>query len=426
MASNEGARRVLYLSYDGMTDPLGGSQVLPYLEGLALLGHRIHLVSFEKPERSEAERQAVARQCAAAGIAWHPLPYHRRPPILSTLLDLAAMHRLAERLHEEVTFDLVHCRSYIPALAGLRLKRRRGLPFLFDMRGFWADERVEGGLWNLNNPVYRTIFRWFKAREGDFLREADHVVSLTEAGRDTLLGRYDPPPPERITVIPCCADLAAFPPVTPERRRDARARLNISAEARVAVYLGSIGTWYLLDEMLAFFRMQLRRDRRAIFLIVSPNDPEPIRQAARAHGIGDEALMVVAARRAEVPLLVAAGDYGLFFIKPCFSKLASSPVKLGEFFAMGLPVVTNAGVGDVERIVVESSAGVLVGGMDAPSYVQALDELEQLTPDRNRWRAVTRHWFDLNRGVAAYDQIYRGVPSSLNRAMSRGACEARE
>ena len=38
----------LYLSYDGISDPLGQSQVLPYLKGLARLGHKIHLISFEK------------------------------------------------------------------------------------------------------------------------------------------------------------------------------------------------------------------------------------------------------------------------------------------------------------------------------------------------------------------------------------------
>jgi hypothetical protein len=42
---------ILYISYDGMTDPLGESQVIPYLEGLSKLGHRIYILSFEKKNR---------------------------------------------------------------------------------------------------------------------------------------------------------------------------------------------------------------------------------------------------------------------------------------------------------------------------------------------------------------------------------------
>ena len=103
--------RVLYVSYDGMTDPLGRSQVLPYLVGLAAKGHRLTLLSCEKPAVLESERIQVRELCAAAGIEWHPLIYRNRPPVLSTLLDLAAMNRAAAALPRERKFELVHCRS---------------------------------------------------------------------------------------------------------------------------------------------------------------------------------------------------------------------------------------------------------------------------------------------------------------------------
>src|SRR5204862_3639126 len=140
-------------------------------------------------ERSAEERAVVERACAQAGIAWHPLPYHKRPPVLSAIYDVRQMYRLATRLHRERPFALIHCRSYLAALVGLRMKRRYGVPFIFDMRGFWADERIDGRIWDLNNPLFRTVYRYFKRRETEFLAEADSVVSLTERGRDILLER---------------------------------------------------------------------------------------------------------------------------------------------------------------------------------------------------------------------------------------------
>src|SRR4051794_168039 len=98
-ASRRTGARVLYLSYDGMCDPLGGSQVLPYLVGLARRGHRITLISFEKPERSGDERAAVGQTCDEVGIEWHPLTYHKRPTLLSSMYDVRQMRRLASRLH---------------------------------------------------------------------------------------------------------------------------------------------------------------------------------------------------------------------------------------------------------------------------------------------------------------------------------------
>ena len=207
---------ILYLSYDGLTDPLGPSQVLAYLVELAKAGHRISLVTFEKPERSAAERAPLAAQCSAAGIDWHPQTYTKKPPILSTLKDLRVMTKVAERLAARQRFDIVHCRSYLPALVGAQLKRTAGTSFLFDMRGFWADERVEGGLWDLGKPIYRAIYGWFKKQEKRLLAEADHVVVLTEAGRDILRDEWHVPSAVPVTVIPCCADFAAFPAVTPD------------------------------------------------------------------------------------------------------------------------------------------------------------------------------------------------------------------
>lgn len=408
--------RVLYLSYDGMTDPLGQSQVLPYLTRLAGLGHSITLLSFEKPQR-EDRRAAVLAQCHAAGLEWLPLRYTKRPPVLSTMHDVRRMSKLAERAHRAQPFDLVHCRSYVPALAGLRLERRTGVPFLFDMRGLWADERVDGGLWNLRNPLYRAVYAFFKRKEREFLRRAAAVVSLTYAARDHL--QADGASDTRIEVIPCCADLQAFRPVQPEDRAAARRRLNIPPGARVAAYLGSLGTWYLLGEMLDAFAVQRSWAPDARMLWITPDDPALIHAAATRRGLPPESLVIRSAERAEVPGLMAAADYGLFFIKPAFSKIASSPVKLGEMMALGLPVLTNRRIGDVDRILAESGAGVTVKAFSHQAYRTALDRLEDLRLDQQRWHAAIRRWFDLDEGVRRYDALYRDLSRDTLRKPPR-------
>ena len=405
--------RILYLTYDGMCDPLGGSQIFPYLRGLARRGHAISLISLEKPERTAEERATVQQACDEAGIAWHPLTYHKRPPVLSGVWDVRNMRRFAARLYNLQPFDLLHCRSYLPALVGLKMKRRFGVPFLFDMRGFWPEERVEGGLWNLSNPLFRTVYDYFKRREAEFLAEAGHIISLTEVGKQILLERRANPgegPP--ITVIPCCVDFDAFPAITATARSEAREKLGISPSARVVTYLGSFGTWYMADEMFDFFRVQVERDPGALFLIVSPQSATEITQIAERRAVPADRMLVRRASRQEVPKFLAAADYGLFFIMPVFSKQASSPTKMGEMLALELPVVTNDGVGDVTRIIAESGAGVVVERFDDGSYRQALDELERLKPEMASWRQVARKWFDLDQGVERYDAIYRAITGS--------------
>lgn len=415
---------ILYISYDGLTDPLGRSQVLPYLAGLAGRGHRITILSAEKPGRLAADGPRIRALCEAAGLDWRPIRYHKQPPVLSSVHDAWALRRCAEKLHRREPFDIVHCRSYIPAIAGLHLKRKFGVRFLFDMRGFWPDEKVEGKSWPQTSPVFRRVYAYFKRLEAELLAGADHIVSLTQAGKRQLLTRPQlQPAGAEITVIPCCVDFGHFPLVRPGDRAAAREALGIAAEAKVLAYLGSLGSWYMQEEMLDFFGVMLAREPGAVFLFVTPDAPGPIRAAAEARGVPADRLVIRAASRDEVPRFMAAADIGIFFIAPVFSKKASSPTKMGEMLALGLPLVTNAGVGDVAEIVAETGCGVAIERFDEAAYAEALDAIAAIgsAPERRREKALP--WFDVEIGIARYDAVYRSLaapkPTAAKTASKR-------
>jgi hypothetical protein len=137
-----------------MTDPLGQSQVIPYLQGLSASGHRVWLLSFEKPERYELGKMEIETLLKNAEITWLPQTYTSKPPVLSTLKDIRTMRKVAFETIAMEQIEVVHCRSYISALIGQAAKKKFGTRFIFDMRGFWADERVDGGLWKLSNPIF--------------------------------------------------------------------------------------------------------------------------------------------------------------------------------------------------------------------------------------------------------------------------------
>src|SRR5688500_13649192 len=195
--------KVLYLSYDGLTDPLGQSQILPYLIRLAKNGFSIRVISFEKKNRYLNMGKEIQSTCLSSNIVWYPLVYHKSPPILSTVFDIWTLYKKAKRIYKEYDFQIVHCRSYITSLIGLRLKQKLGIKFLFDMRGFWVDERVEGGLWNLKNPIYKLVYDFFKRKEKLFLNESDHIVSPTKNAKNEII-KHDVKTP--VTVIPTCVD----------------------------------------------------------------------------------------------------------------------------------------------------------------------------------------------------------------------------
>jgi glycosyltransferase involved in cell wall biosynthesis len=331
---------VLYLSYDGLTDPLGQSQVLPYLVLLSD-NYAITLVSFEKKNRYAEYRHTIEQLIFGKDISWIPKVYTKNPPVISTLFDLIKLKRVCVSEFKRKNFRIVHCRSYITSLVGLWLQEKYKVSFIFDMRGFFPDERVEVGLWDLGNLLYRRIYKFFKNKEKQFLIKADHVVVLTHEAKAILVSQGTSE--EKITVIPCCVDLSEFSgkKISEDSKMRLRENLGIGPSDLVLLYLGSIGTWYMWREMLHFFNNLKRSYPGAKFLVLTPD----------VGSVGPHKdIITLSAKREDIPAYISISNASVCFIKPSFYKKGSSATKMAEVLAMQVPVFVNPGWGDVQSL----------------------------------------------------------------------------
>lgn len=390
-------RKVLYITYDGILEPLGQSQVLAYLERLAE-SNSIYLLSFEKATdlANKYEQQALLERMGAVGIVWHPLQYHKSPSVIATSWDIALGTAIGLWLTKRYQLTIVHARSYVPSVMALLIKQLAGSRFIFDMRGFWADERADGDLWAKGGIIYRTA-KWFERR---FLLGADHVVSLTHSavriirGFDYLQGRMP-----AFTVIPTCADLRRFNPIS-----------AISRDRTFTIgYLGSVGTWYMFDKVAAAFAILLRLRPDAKLLIINRGAHDYIYQCLREAGVPTSATELVSASHSEVPALIARMHAGIFFYKPAFSMQATAPTKLGELLGCGIPCLSNTGVGDMAEVLESDRVGVAIKAFDEASLHEGLTQLLSLWADpevSERCVDAARRYFSLDEGVVRYERIY--------------------
>jgi len=390
--------RVLVLSYDGILEPLGESQVLAYLERLAG-AHEITLVSYEKgTDWADAVRVTAARgRAARAGIEWVALRYHKRPTVLATAYDLACGLLQCLALVRRRRIEVVHARSYVPALLALVLKRLAGIGFIFDMRGFWPDEKVAADEWREGGALYRAA-KWCERR---FLLAADVVVSLTHSAVEAMRGfPYLRGRAVRFEVIPTCADLGLF-------RANAR---NGGARPFTLGYVGSVGGRYRFDAVLDCFAALLVLRPEAQLRVINRGSHAAIREALRARGVPESCVGLSAEDRVGVARALRQVDAGVFFYRAGFSTLGTAPTRLGELLASGVPCLTNAGVGDVERLLGNEGVGVVLREFTPAAQVQAVRRLVELAAQpgiRQRCAEVAAHTFSLDHATERYDRLYR-------------------
>lgn len=395
-----------------MTDPLGQSQVIPYLSGLSKFGYNFTILSCEKPARFQKSKSRVEAMLQPYSIKWVPIAYHKNPPVLSSVYDVAMLKRKAAKLHGIEKFDMVHTRAGIPSLIGLWMKKKFNVKFLHDVREFYADSRVDGGIWNLKNPLYKIIYKYFKTIEEEEVKHCDGMVCLTYAAK-TIIQQWPQYSQEVILeVIPCSVDMQLFDPARIDacQKASVRKQLNISASDVVISYLGSIGGWYLTNEMMMFYRRILDKNPNAKFFFISPHEPAIIIDIGKKFGIPKEKIIVHNAQRHEVPLLLSFSDYSVFFIKPCYSKQSSSPTKHGEIMAMGIPVISNSGVGDVEEIIAKTRSGIVLKNLDDQQYLSVANSIaDGIKFDSKIIRNGAREYYDLQKAIGSYQKIYSAI-----------------
>ncbi len=403
---------VVFITYDGLCDPLGRSQIIPYIVGLSKAGHSYHILSSEKKANLLANKDEVSRILEEQNIKWTYRLYTKSPPILSTLNDIKGLRRELRKIVKEGNIEAVHCRGYVPCYIAFDMAGSYGIKTIFDMRGFWIDERIEGNIWNARNPVYQRLIRFLRKKEKKWFEGSDHVISLTNAGKQVILERFQTRE-ERITIIPCCADELHFDPekIVRENRDALKNDLGIGEFDKVLCYSGSVGTWYKAEAMMKQFGRLKKEGVFDKFLWITRESKDIIMKLADGH-VSEEDLIVTSASRSEMPIYLSMADCGIFYIQPSFSKVASSPTKLGEMLQMGLPVICNSGVGDLDEFFKEQNLGICHNLQNDLIDPKKIEDLLKKNPSEIRNEGILA--FSLNSGVEKYKSVLSRLEKKEN------------
>lgn len=399
--------RTLYLCYFGLHEPLVQTQVLPYLRELAKAGIKVHLLTFQPRLAEEGKRSDLAQQrklLADEGISWFYLPYHKRPSVPATAYDIRAGARFAVELARREGINVFHARAHVPAAMALWAQRFVNVKFIFDIRGLMAEEYRDAGIWAEGSFSFRLVKRVERAA----IRRADQLIVLSERMKDWMVANKQKPP-EQIEAIPCCVDFARFVESDPILKDESTPPL--ASNNFEIVYAGSLIGLYLVEEMGRFIAAIKRLRPNAFLRLLSASPPEQGAAALRRAGLNERDFEIRVAHPSEIPAYLRRAHLGLSFRKPAFAQIAASPTKIPEYLAAGLPVVCNAGIGDMDRLVERERVGVVMREFSDDAYETAAAEALLLADDatvRSNCQRIAREYFDLHRvGGPRYVRVYR-------------------
>ena len=388
----------LYVSYDGLLDPLGRSQILPYVKGLASEGYRFFLLSFEKNERTTYQINDLQQELNALGICWIPLPFkHGRFEYFKRILKGAWLVRRLANRHEPA---LVHSRTILPAsmvvLAGLRV------PLIYDIRAF-AGEWIDAGRLKRGGLQAR-LFQWL---EDHLIRTATGLVVLDQSGAEYLRDAY-PFLQVPIKVIPTCTNLDAFPSQASTELADPTGPYRF-------VFLGGARFPYRPDLALLLIQQLLAQGIECSIDFINERDHEVIQAACSDIGFPVDRCRIFSLPQYEVPAALVHYHSGFVFNTSGRWRSMSSPTKLGEYLGAGLHVVGLSGIHALDRLATADPAVVdvfresdLTAGLTPGRITELLAHLQASTRVE-RARRLARQHYDIAIAHHNYSDLYRDV-----------------
>jgi glycosyltransferase involved in cell wall biosynthesis len=341
--------RILYVATDQrVPGTLGGSvHVQAVAEGLSALGHEVHVLV-----------SPGDGPFPAGAVQWHALGAPAGRPTLR-LLRAPAVRRMAQRIRPDVIIERYHNFGGEGALAA----RALGARYVLEVNAPVIDYRGSPKA-TLDRAMLVEPMRRWRERQ---VRWADLIVTPS---RRILPATVDA---ARVLEIEWGADTARFHP-------DAAGGIPWSREPGtiVAVFAGAFRAWHGAGQLVEAVRLLHSRGRheyRAVLIGDGPERPGIERAARGVNGITFAGRVPHAA----MPAALAAADLGVapFDVArhaPLVLAFYWSPLKIFEYMAAGLPVVTPA-LPRLSALIGHGIEGLLYQPATAPALADALESL---------------------------------------------------
>lgn len=380
---------LLYIAYWRAADPLIPSTVLTHLAIAAELPHirKIVLVTMEQPGLP------VPTLEVPKGVHYPLFSANTGSSSLNQILDFIGHPRKLARLAKEHQAHLILAKGVLAGALALKTSKRCGVPFIVESFEPHADYMVESNEWRKGGLKYLFLRKWERLQ----MIHASHLFTVSDNYKEVLQTEHFI---DRVNTIPCCVDVKAFS-FSLETRKTFRQRLNITDDEVVGIYAGKFGGIYYDEEAYRIFALAANHFKKFRLILLTPEKATTLLPKLMAAGLKREQVEIQFVPHAEVPGWLSAADFAFATIKPAKSRKYCCPVKDGEYWASGLPILLTDGVGDDYLLLQIANAGS-VFDLNESTIVAGLKHIEQIMHEpQHRERihqlAVKHRSYDITR-----------------------------
>jgi len=397
-------KRVLILTYWAYQDALIQTYTLPYVKIMAENPSlTLWLVCLQPDDKkiSRKEREAIDQSLSAKRIRLVILPYvpWGFAGLINTLRNIGTLLLLTWQ--KKIT--TIHAWATPAGALGYLLARPFFRHLIIDSYEPHAEAMVENGTWKRSDLSFRLLF-WLEKKQ---TRYAQAVIAASSGMREYASVKYNRVFGDEFHVKPACVDVTLFD--SSIKYNELRASMGLT-DKRVGLYAGKFGGIYLDDDFFRWAKVAIQYwgDTFRMLLLTNHSERE-IERFCEIHGIEQRFVIRKFVPHQEVPAYMAIADFAITPVKPVPSKRYCTPIKDGEYWAMGLPVIITRDISDDSDIIRNEKIGYVLNELNEDEYLESLKAIEKLMVDHSvhdRIVGIAKKYrsFEIARGV--YKHVY--------------------
>ncbi len=404
---------ILVLTSWSYKEGLIQSYTLPYLRMISehlAEDERLFLVTFEKEnlQISPKEETDARASLIADKIDWVKYNYSR--PSVGSVFNTYGFIKGFLQLIKRENISLIH--SFCPPISSLGyiisiLTRKKLILDSFEPH---ADAMVENGTWKAKDLRHRTL-SFFEKRQ---IRRASKVIATATGMMDYAQKQYGYKiPTDDFFVKPACVNLDQFSLFSLEQKQNIKKELGFDGKV-VAVYAGKLGGIYHDKEVFDFIKEAYDYwQGNFVFLMLTSTDRSQIDSLAIEADLNPEVVVSKFVSHSEIQKYLSVGDFALTPVKSVPTKKLCTPIKDGEYWALGLPVVITPNISDDSDIIESNDIGAIINSLDSEGYRSAIKKIDTLLhQDREELQQKIRNIAIQYRSLDIAKNIYKEIYSA--------------
>ena len=374
-------KKILYITYDSLNDSISKSQVKPLLNNLTN-NYKVFLISFEKKDNREKIKHINI---------WKKFKYKNSK--LSKFGLILKCFFFTLTLVKKHKIEIIHCRSYIPGIIAYYIKKFTGVKYIFDIRGFWFDEKKDAKL------ISFILYKILKLIEKKIYTSADFVITLSKKSINHINQIFNVKK-RKIEHVTCFTNLNKF----------TKNSKNLSKEI-IFGYVGNIGLSYDFQKVLLFLKIYNKYNKNWKLIFINNYLNKREKSDLFKTFPHKSKIKIYSSEYKNINYMYKKINYGIYFLKNDFSKTASCPTKLGEMLGSGVPVITNGQIGDIEFFINGKKKCGFVINKVSDKNLYKLSKIIKNKKNYLRMKKnavyIAKKYFEQNKVLLTYNNIYQ-------------------